>query len=209
MRYIRKPFNRDMVVALMKGKTQTRRKGKLDAHPGDIIAVTEAWWSFGMWTHSDKLTKTGKLKRGWKQNPSVPIIYEADHHEGFKPAQVNNEVGFWRKMPSIHLPLKYSRIFLEVEMSWRHKLQDMTEDDALDEGIDWLNVPTGGDDYYDYYRDYSQPKEGLDGWPWISGDPIKSYASLWDSINGKEEYAWRFNPEVSCYQFKLPQNHKL
>lgn len=204
---VRKPFNRDMVLALLAGtKTQTRRKGKLDAFPGDIIAVTEAFWSYGIWRYSDKLTKTGKKKREWMPNPSVPILYDADHPEEWKTAPVPNEPGKWRKIPPMHMPLKYSRIFLEVERSWRGPLQDMSPADAIAEGIQELlqsrmqRIEFGGN----AYRDYAS-KDKLFSKPL---GPIKSYKSLWDSIN-EGDFKWEFNPEVSAYQFKLLEGYKL
>ncbi len=216
MKVVRKPFNRDMVLALLAGtKTQTRRKGKLDAFPCDIIAVTEAFWSYGIWRYSDKLTKTGKKKREWMPNPSVPILYDADHPEEWKTAPVPNEPGKWRKIPPMHMPLKYSRIFLEVERSWRGPLQRMSPADAIAEGIaplfsrDDIHVPRYRAEF-DLnpmpYKNYLWPTDG--GFSSYS-NPVESYASLWDSINGKGDFAWRFNPEVSAYQFRLLEGYKL
>jgi hypothetical protein len=215
MAYVRKPFNRDMVLALLAGtKTQTRRKGKLDAFPGDIIAVTEAFWSYGIWRFSEKLTKSGKKKRSWMPNPNAPIMYAADMPEGAMPlSPVPNEPGKWRKIPPMHMPLKHSRLFLEVERSWRHKLQEMSPANAIAEGIsplfsrDDIHVPRYRAEL-DLspmpYKNYLWPKDG--GFSSYS-DPILSYASLWDSINGGD-FAWERNPEVSAYQFKVLQNHK-
>lgn len=217
MRHIRKPFTRDMVLALLAGiKTQTRRKGKLDAHPGDIIAVTEAFWSYGIWKYSDKLTKSGKKKRSWMPNPNAYIIYAADLPEGAMPlSPIPNEPGKWRLIPPIHMPLKYSRIFLEVERSWREKLQELTKSDAIGEGISplftWedINIPRYRAEL-DLnpmpYKNYLWPTDG--GFSSYS-NPIDSYKSLWDSINGKGDFAWRFNPEVSAYQFKILKDHKI
>lgn len=54
--------------------------------------------------------------------------------------------------------------------------EQATEDDAA-EVVDYKNVPTGGDDYQDYYRNYEGPQEESE-WPWIAGYPIKSIQSL-------------------------------
>lgn len=209
MRHVRKPFTRDMVLALLnRSKTQTRRKGKLDAHPGDIIAVTEAFWSYGIWRYCDKLTKTGKKKREWMPNPSVPILYDADHPEEWKTAPVPNEPGKWRKIPPMHMPLKYSRIFLEVERSWRGPLQRMSPADAIAEGIERVDMTCMGDDpetiAWRYYLSETYMEDGVA----YCETEIESYASLWDSIN-EGDFKWEFNPEVSAYQFKLLEGYKL
>lgn len=215
MAYIRKPFNREMVLALLaRTKTQTRRKGKLNAHPGDIIAVTEAFWSYGLWKWDGGYTDKGNPARNWAKNPSVPIIYEADHPDGFVPAPVENEIGKWRKMPGMHLPLKDTRLFLEVERSWRGPLQEMSPADAIAEGIaplfsrDDIHVPRYRAEF-DLnpmpYRNYLWPTDG--GFSSYS-NPVESYASLWDSIN-EGDFKWEFNPEVSAYQFKLLEGYKI
>lgn len=214
MRYVRKPFNRDMVLALLKGKTQTRRKGKLDAHPGDIIAVTEAWWSYGQWVEHGCIPEKPRTYE-WQKNPCVKPLYAADYPENWKPEPVENEPGKWRRMPGMHLPLKDTRLFLEVERSWRHKLQDMSPADAIAEGIaplfsrEDIHVPRYRaelDIKPMPYKNYLWPTDG--GFSSYS-NPVESYASLWDSINGKGDFKWEFNPEVSCYQFKLLQDYKI
>lgn len=102
--------------------------------------------------------------------------------------------------PSIHMPRAASRILLEVVSIRIERLQDISEDDALAEGIDFLNVPTGGDDYQDYYRDYSMPYVPEE-WPWIAGKPIESFRTLWQSINGPD--SWQQNPWVWVVEFKV------
>ena len=51
------------------------------------------------------------------------------------------------------------------------------------------------------YRDYSIKEEDNEGYNWFR-TAKESYASLWDSINGKK-HPWESNPWVFVYTFKV------
>ncbi|BBN53310.1 hypothetical protein TRE132_14350 [Pseudomonas chlororaphis subsp. aurantiaca] len=89
-----------------------------------------------------------------------------------------------RSVPSIHLHRRYSRILLEVTAVRVERLQDISEDQALAEGI--AKHPDGG-----YHV-----KESGHYW----AGPIDSFASLWESINGAD--TWNANPWVWVVEFK-------
>ncbi|AZD84729.1 Phage protein [Pseudomonas chlororaphis subsp. aureofaciens] len=89
-----------------------------------------------------------------------------------------------RSVPSIHLHRRYSRIQLEVTAVRVERLQDISEDQALAEGI--AKHPDGG-----YHV-----KESGHYW----AGPIDSFASLWESINGAD--SWNTNPWVWVVEFK-------
>lgn len=78
--------------------------------------------------------------------------------------------------PSIHMFRHQSRITLEITNVRVERLQDISEADALSEGI--IQADDGGYHLADT-RHYSD-------------DPVESYASLWESING--EGSWDANP---------------
>ena len=88
----------------------------------------------------------------------------------------------WR--PSIHMPRWASRITLEVTAVRVERLQDISEADALAEGI----VATHGG--------YGLP----DGSHFHASDPRVSYWSLWDAINGAGSV--ERNPWVFAISFK-------
>lgn len=102
------------------------------------------------------------------------------------------------------MPARFARTFLRVTAVRCERLGVITDYDAIDEGIDCLDVPTGGGDFADYYRDYSQPfPNGNDGWPWIESEPVKSFASLWDHINHrKTDPKFADNPWVWVISFE-------
>ena len=81
-----------------------------------------------------------------------------------------------------------SRITLEITSVRVERLQDISEADALAEGI--IQLPDGGFSVADtrHYSDH----------------PAESYASLWETINGKG--SWDLNPWVWVIEFKkIPQ----
>lgn len=93
-------------------------------------------------------------------------------------------------VPSIHMPRWASRITLEITGVRAERLQDISEADAIAEGID------------------SRPHAGSDRAIWrvygtvdtYTSDPVSSYQSLWESING--DGSWAANPWVWCVEFR-------
>jgi hypothetical protein len=115
---------------------------------------------------------------------SPTIFYRADERD-----QERDELTRWR--PSIHMPRWASRINLEVVSVRVERLQDISEEDAMSEGIEsWEE--RGVDDAQDYYRDY------------VTGGHVynakDSFRSLWQSINGPG--SWEANPWVWVVEFK-------
>ena len=97
--------------------------------------------------------------------------------------------------PSIHMPRWASRIDLEVVKMRAERLQDISEADAIAEGIEaaegkadggfWMNYLTGKWEF-----PAEQNQKGA----------IDSYKSLWESINGHG--SWSANPWVWVVEFK-------
>src|SRR6185312_9171789 len=94
----------------------------------------------------------------------------------------------WR--PSIHMPKSACRIFLQITDIRVERLQDISEEDAIAEGIK-QNGEQDRDEWFHYMR-------GFDDFPAFS--PQESYFSLWEKINGKESL--NSNPWVWCLTFK-------
>jgi hypothetical protein len=196
-------FSTPMVKAIMEGrKTQTRRIIKntcehtvLDNHglcrhcnhgtgyylcrygkPGDILWVRETWLSD---------------ERGSIDGKSKCIYYKTD----LPDSSVWD--GYWK--PSIFLKKEDCRIKLLVKNVRIEKLNDISENDAGAEGIDWglhfiLNRPR--------FRNYYDKKNSSGAW---YHNPVDSYKSLWESINGKG--SWNLNPWVWVIEFeKLNHN---
>ncbi len=102
--------------------------------------------------------------------------------------------GPWR--PSIFMPRWASRITLEVTAVRAERLQDISEDGARAEGIE--RQTSIGPARAMGWKDYGG------GHGWLS--PIGSFASLWQSLNGRRPgCGWDANPWVWVYEFcKIP-----
>jgi hypothetical protein len=116
----------------------------------------------------------------WEASVSIPCrpastVYRADY-EG------DTRRGGWK--PSIHMPRALSRITLDITGVRVERLQDISEADALAEGI--VQLHDGG---------YGLPA----GEHYHSADPRQSYLSLWEAINGPGSV--EANPWVWCVEF--------
>jgi hypothetical protein len=110
--------------------------------------------------------------------------------------------------PSIFMPREACRLFLECTNVRIERLQDISENDAIAEGIEF-NTQSIADtgDYISYPRNYLETTKSADGWPYFKEEEfVKSFQSLWQSINGKE--SWNDNPFVFVYDFKQVERPK-
>lgn len=96
---------------------------------------------------------------------------------------------FEKWKPSIFMPRKASRITLEIADIRCERLNDISESEAIAEGIE----PIIGQDGETYYGNYGKEDIGH------LLTPVESYRSLWQSINGPE--SWENNPYVWVISF--------
>jgi hypothetical protein len=87
--------------------------------------------------------------------------------------------------PSIFMPKAACRIFLEITDVKVERLQDISEEDAINEGVELLP-----NNRYKYYL-----SEYFD-----CINAVHSFQTLWKSINGAE--SWEANPFVWAIEFK-------
>lgn len=107
------------------------------------------------------------------------LTYRADTDDG-----AHCKVKRWT--PSIHMPRWASRILLEITNVRVERLQDISEKDAVAEGI--ARTKAG------FWSLYGQ--RDVDG----TFSPRASYRALWESINGAG--SWDANPWVWVVEFK-------
>lgn len=133
--------------------------------PGDRLWVRETWAApHALDGHTPRFMP-----------PTTRVHYAASEDRGGL---------LWRA--SIHMPRWASRILLEIADVRIERLQDISEDDAQAEGLE-----------------YSERFEGYcigEAEHYNSHDPRLSYASLWESINGPD--SWAANPWVWVVTFR-------
>lgn len=143
--------------------------------PGDVLWVRETW---------NTLTS-------YVETPDYSVISVRD----FVYKADDDRFDKWK--PSIFMPKEACRIRLLVEDVRVERLQDITEEDAIAEGIE-----REGDGFKAYRKIHSGPHKGeLHPWNCIpNGHARTSYEELWESINGKG--SWDKNPWVWVIKFK-------
>lgn len=138
-----------------------------------------------------------------KNGPCKVAAYKADGYE-LEPGEQ------WT--PSIFMPRWASRITLEITAVRVERLQEISDLDAIKEGIEPFSDEMGdegGDKWKNYAFETAHPKRGIaptdEGNRILAfGDPTHSYRTLWESINGPG--SWTLNPWVWAISFrKLPQ----
>lgn len=98
-----------------------------------------------------------------------PWVYAADYADRDRPKI--------RWKPSIHMPRAASRLTLEITSVRVERLQDISEVDALAEGVEPLSDPGA-----------------------VFAPAKSAYCDLWESINGSG--SWDLNPWVWVIEFK-------
>lgn len=176
---------------------------------GDLLWVRESFYAYGKWIKNG-LTKTGKqkwvfrdftLKKGKSYLPAKQYLYEDSKPEIVLNRKnitgLESEIGYYKR-PSIHMPKAAARNWLEITNIRVERLQDITERDAISEGIKSAVVPghnvftKSWTQYYDYIQNRFHQ--------FAKNYPIQSFRSLWYSINGEE--SWNANPWVWVIEFK-------
>lgn len=154
---------------------------------GDILWAKETFYAYGHWgTYTEK----GKSKKEFidlTKDSGYSYQYFADWQPKFKVKF--GQLG-WHKRPSLFMPKEAARIFLRITDLTVERLQDITEEDAIAEGIEfsWSKIFSEC-----RYKDYMNIKSD-----WRS--PISSFQSLWASINGID--SWDKNPWVWVIEFE-------
>lgn len=99
------------------------------------------------------------------------------------------------------MPRWASRITLEVTGIRVERLQDISEEDAIAEGLSGI-TKDGKLIKYGIPDQDGLPGTDNTGWPWRDWqkDPRDAYRRLWESINGRG--SWDANPWVWVVEFK-------
>jgi hypothetical protein len=150
---------------------------------GDQLYVREEHYRYGQWIIQGK-TKTGRDKRVF-----VPSLHNKEvrfpNHTAFQ-CMSNSEIGVqaWYKRISRFMPAKAARITLEVTNVRAERVCDITDSDALAEGIE----NRGALGYSAFGIDQSET-------------PRAAFLYLWDVIHSPELHT--ANPWVWVFDFKV------
>jgi hypothetical protein len=148
-------------------------------YPGERLWVRETCWIFGWWKRDGK-TRTGKARWRFVIDPSHQVRFDDPPREE-RCTKREGPIPGWCRRPSIHMPRWASRITLDVTNVRVERLQDITEADALAEGMpDTSSV--------------------WDGVPGKRGGPRETFQTLWNAINAKRA-PWSSNPWVWVVEF--------
>lgn len=134
----------------------------------------------------------------------ITICYKDEHSEYFRTLKCKElslnllmrlkkrkTLGKWQR--ARFLPKAAARIWLQVAEIKVERLQDITEDSAIAEGVEVVYKHA----VFNIYRDYSRNCKNGDG---LTQAKL-SFMTLWESINGPE--SWNANPWVWVVQYKV------
>ena len=134
--------------------------------PGDLLYVREAWQG---WTRTSYENDEWDI---WEPSDIQPDPDATEYRATSKSRPPR-----WR--PSIHLPKRLARLWLEVVSVRAERLQEITEEDAARERVDWAHKSS------------------------LTPSPLAEFARLWDALNGKRPGAsWSDNPFVWRVEFR-------
>lgn len=152
---------------------------------GDMLWVRENWWDLGQ-IENEKW-------QGLIESHTVKPRYVATCPDPFTERQTRFLRSTWRKRPSIHMPKWVARIWLKVVSVRVERLQEITREDAISEGIE-IGKVHGEIAYYRY-----------DERACWTPDPIESFMTLWNKLNAKRDFPWESNPWVWRIEFKVKE----
>jgi len=153
-------------------------------HIDEIVYVKEAWAKvFSVWPPYEQEGKT-----------PYHIEYKSDTgdtYPGHWPSNCKDDEACGRWKSPLFLPEKFARYFIQIVSVRPERLQDVTEGDALKEGVEW----TDGGPLHAHYLDTKSRC-----W-WSFETAREAYIEIWDSIN--KENQWESNPFVWRIEFRL------
>jgi hypothetical protein len=182
-------FSTPMVEAILDGrKTQTRRLYKNAPPSVDLHAIAKhskdyiySQCPYGK--PGDLLWVRESFSPIYRNNELFSCLYKASNH--LPPDRK------WK--PSIHMPKAAARIWLRVKDVRVERLHDITNADAIAEGIEIVQSEV----FMRVFKNYNSPQ---DEEPYFI-DPKFSFMSLWCKING--EVSWLQNPWVWVVEYDV------
>lgn len=197
-------FNTDMVRAILDGRKSCTRRICKDANECTVPDMefynadrrTYAVHNFADKEHTEQLSIAERtcpicpgdilyVRETWKKAPNGYYYYE--------DWQRNDIADITKWKPSIHMPKEAARIWLKVMNVRVERLQEITDEQAKREGIQYDECPTGftWKQETDMHNCYTTP--------------IGAMQALWNSTIKKSDldrYGWDANPWVWVIEFE-------
>ena len=199
-------FSTPMVQALLAGrKTQTRRIIN-PTTPEMIALMINMEAGIDVEESKAELLRCYKKQIGdilWVRETHGYILY--DKNEPLLDSvffKADDTDGLWegKWKPSIHMPKEVARIWIEITDMGVERPRDISEEDAVAEGILFYQDPGELPRYKNYMAYAGGHGDPVDDYPTV-GIAVTSFATLWESINGRE--SWEANPWVWVISFKV------
>lgn len=194
-------FNTEMVRAILDGRKGATRRIVKDFIPDDAV------WGYTAFTHKGYISCRGTFADGYGEKffklpcESGDILYVREtwkkapngyyYYEDWQKDDIA-DVTKWK--PSIHMPKEAARIWLKVMNVRVERLQEITDEQAKREGIQYDECPTGfaWKQETDMHNCYTTP--------------IGAMQALWNSTIKKSDldrYGWDASPWVWVIEFEL------
>ena len=157
-----------MTRRLLKPQPPTGLMPECYAIPGEAQPVGSGW------SRGDRLWVREVFAYGWPVEGNHQLPECNQEHAITYRADGNRPFGGGRWHSPIHMPRWASRLTLIVTDVRVQRLGDLTDEDAIAEGIDVTCGLT----------------------------PSVTYAILWDKINAKRGYPWKSNPWIVALTFR-------
>ncbi|GHU68386.1 hypothetical protein FACS189447_10840 [Spirochaetia bacterium] len=151
---------------------------------GDHLWVRETFQAWGRWIPIDRL---GVFCMTFQDmtDKEHPYLFAGE----FKESPSNKTIIGYYTRPSIFMPRAASRLLLEVKSVRIERVQDITTNDLIAEGIRFRKEDM---EEVCIWRDYA---------PALHKILQKQFKELWNSLNAKRGYSWESNPWVFVYEF--------
>lgn len=157
---------------------------RLPYRPGDRLWVKEAWRSCVSLDHLKPSEIGERASEGGYRAPWGPVFYEADGAVAMWPdCAFTDTVGRYRN--ARFMPRWASRRTLHVTDVRVQRLRDLSENDAIAEGVSQHLEPEGNEVRIETY--------------------VQSFGRLWNSLHGPD--AWSANPWVCAVSFRTDRKN--
>lgn len=205
-------FTAPNIRAILDGPKQMTRRANFHPRPGDLIAVTEPYYQRGHYERQPGVsTKGGRVKRRFVAADDAILFNRPDGYHSSSQGEARKHAELaWHYRHARFMPTRYSRLLLRVTETKAERLQDITEADALLEGIyadTWRNVRDRLADPQERARfpldmPVYVPPLAAETVP-VCLTAVEAFQYLWDSIHGADpDHAWQANPTVIATSFE-------